>query len=276
MAGSTNYGQSRVSETGNTFPSIGRIIRNICAGLALSFPLTITWSQPAQAVLIFNFYESGSDLVIMGTGTLYLPTIGRVDETGGTVFGSCEGTSTLALDIGFCIGEDSLLEVFDITGPTTLAAGLNPANISAPFGSSYASSLLWNTGTGSGVFAIDRAYRGSRFDRPFIGTRSTFSGITLASLGLPASGTLGTWTLINSFDPSYIGDTIIVKVNASSSDSPASVPGPLPLLGLGAAFGISRKLRKRIKPHRGTRAVSTSVGAYGRHIGSDGSTMKGE
>jgi hypothetical protein len=29
-----------------------------------------------------------------------------------------------------------------------------------------------------------------------------------------------------------------------------SVPGPLPLLGVGAAFGFSRKLRKRIKPSK--------------------------
>ena len=28
---------------------------------------------------------------------------------------------------------------------------------------------------------------------------------------------------------------------------PGRVPGPLPLLGVGAAFGYSRKLRKRIK-----------------------------
>jgi hypothetical protein len=29
--------------------------------------------------------------------------------------------------------------------------------------------------------------------------------------------------------------------------TPVSSPGPLPLLGVGAAFGYSRKLRKRIK-----------------------------
>ena len=41
----------------------------------------------------------------------------------------------------------------------------------------------------------------------------------------------------------------------------ASVPGPLPILGLAAAFGFSRKLRKRIKLHRDTSAFSTSPGA---------------
>ena len=40
-----------------------------------------------------------------------------------------------------------------------------------------------------------------------------------------------------------------------------SVPGPLPILGVAAAFGFSRKLRKRIKLHRGSTAVSTSPSA---------------
>jgi hypothetical protein len=62
---------------------------------------------------------------------------------------------------------------------------------------------------------------------------------------MPNSGTLGTWTLFDPGVSSYIGDTISVQVNASRS--PASVPGPLPILGVAATFGFSRKLRKRIK-----------------------------
>ena len=41
----------------------------------------------------------------------------------------------------------------------------------------------------------------------------------------------------------------------------ANVPGPLPILGLAAAFGFSRKLRKRIKLHKGTSDISSSAGA---------------
>jgi hypothetical protein len=40
---------------------------------------------------------------------------------------------------------------------------------------------------------------------------------------------------------------------------PSSVPGPLPFLGVGAAFGISRKLRKRIESR--TSAMSTTPSA---------------
>jgi hypothetical protein len=43
--------------------------------------------------------------------------------------------------------------------------------------------------------------------------------------------------------------------------APNSVPGPLPILGVAAAFGFSRKLRKRIKVHRDTSAVSPSTGS---------------
>jgi hypothetical protein len=43
--------------------------------------------------------------------------------------------------------------------------------------------------------------------------------------------------------------------------STASVPGPLPILGLAAAFGFSRKLRKRIKLHKGTSDISASTGS---------------
>ena len=105
------------------------------------------------------------------------------------------------------------------------------------------------------VFTIDSTY----VSGATINSSSTFSGISLASLGMTTSGTLGTWTLVDPGDPSYIGDTISVQVNASRS--PASVPGPLPILGLAAAFGFSRKLRKRIKLHKATSAVSASPGA---------------
>ena len=44
--------------------------------------------------------------------------------------------------------------------------------------------------------------------------------------------------------------------DVSPADSPASVPGPLPALGAAAAFGLSRKLRKRIKGS--TNALSSS------------------
>ena len=54
----------------------------------------------------------------------------------------------------------------------------------------------------------------------------------------------------------------VAEIKLTDPSAPtASVPGPLPILGLAAAFGFSRKLRKRIKLHKGTDAVSTSTGS---------------
>ena len=237
MAGSAPSCQPRKSVPGNTFASIGgRIARNVSAGLALGLPLAITWAQPAQAVLIFNFYESGSDLVIEGTGSLNLP----LSSLGP---GFCPASGLLSLDTLtlFCTGPNAGGPVYAITGPTTLGAGIITTNVFSSSDSGI--NLGIGIGYGYGQSLIDSTY----VSGTSIFSSSTFTGITLASLGMPNSGTLGTWTLVDSGDPSYIGDTISVQVNASPSGSPASVPSPLPLLGLGAAFGFSRRLRRRMR-----------------------------
>ena len=249
MAGSAPSCQPRALVAGNTFPPIGRIARNVSAGLALGLPLAITWAQPAQAVLIFNFYESGSDLVIEGTGSLNLP----LSSLGS---GFCPASGLLSLDTLtlFCTGPNAGGPVYAITGPTTLGAGIITTNVFSSSDSGINLGIVIG-GYGYGQFLIDSTY----VSGTSIFSSSTFTGKTLASLGMPNSGILGTWTLIDPGDPSSVGDTISVQVNVSRST--ASVPGPLPILGLAAAFGFSRKLRKRIKLHQGTSAVSTSPGA---------------
>jgi len=243
MVGPTLSSQPGVSVAGYTFPSIGRIARNISAGLALSLPMAAAWVQPAQAVLIFNFYESGGNLVVEGTGSLSSPS-NPPPTTGG--FGG-----SLFLDDEFFTGPSSPMYVYGITGPITL--GLTPINTTSSSDSGIALGLAYSYGD----FYLDSTYvSGSP-----ISSRSTFNGITLASLGMPNSGILGTWTVFKPGEKSTYFDTISVQVNASSSGSPANVPGPLPILGLAAAFGFSRKLRKRIKGHRESSSVSTSLGA---------------
>jgi MYXO-CTERM domain-containing protein len=66
---------------------------------------------------------------------------------------------------------------------------------------------------------------------------ATFNGTTLAGLGFTTTGLIGTWSLTGT------SETIKVFIGNPAS---AAVPGPLPLLGAGAAFGWSRRLRKRI------------------------------
>jgi MYXO-CTERM domain-containing protein len=80
------------------------------------------------------------------------------------------------------------------------------------------------------TYTIDTAYV---LGQDFFSS-ATFNGRSLASEGFTVNGLVGTWSIIGT------SEVINVYVGA------ASVPGPLPLLGVGAAFGWSRRLRKRI------------------------------
>ncbi|WP_411875248.1 hypothetical protein [Vulcanococcus limneticus] len=67
---------------------------------------------------------------------------------------------------------------------------------------------------------------------------ATFNGTTLAGIGFTTTGLIGTWTLN--------GTSESIQVILGAPFPSTAVPGPLPLLGAGAAFGWSRRLRKRI------------------------------
>ena len=69
----------------------------------------------------------------------------------------------------------------------------------------------------------------------------------------------GTSTTSPSFRVSR--STNLTWATATRATATRAVPGPLPILGVAAAFGFSRKLRKRIKLHQGTDAVSTLTGS---------------
>lgn len=55
------------------------------------------------------------------------------------------------------------------------------------------------------------------------------------------------FSLTDPWDGGFIGSDLAFKANITSSANTTSVPGPLPLLGIAAAFGYTRQLRKRIK-----------------------------
>lgn len=61
----------------------------------------------------------------------------------------------------------------------------------------------------------------------------------------------GTWTLF--FTDSAGGDPLSINgwsLTVNEVNTPASVPGPLPVLGLAAAFGFSRRIRRLIATKR--------------------------
>lgn len=97
---------------------------------------------------------------------------------------------------------------------------------------------LWTVASsGDGFFDIP----GGDYFPTGVGSSAKVPMLTTIS-GLPSSGT---WRLnISDRASSDSGTLGSWSLNLQGS-SPASVPGPLPLLGAGAAFGWSRRLRKR-------------------------------
>ena len=186
--------------------------------------------QQAKAVLTYNIFESGGNVVVQATGSLNLPTsIGqaRCLSNGGV-------ESSFAI---ICTGPDTLRDLYGITGSPSFNGTVGDGS-----GSSSSSTSTYVVGgpvvgPPPGIltpgFGISSGYVSGS---PIIST-SIFAGATLSSLGFTInSGLLGSWTLNGT------GDTI----QAFLGPPAAAVPGPLPLLGAGVAFGWSRRLRKRI------------------------------
>jgi hypothetical protein len=84
-------------------------------------------------------------------------------------------------------------------------------------------------------FLIDPAYISNS---PIVSS-ATFNSQTLATLNFTTTGLIGTWTLDGT------SESIQVILGAPTPPG-VTVPGPLPLLGAAAAFGWSRRLRRRI------------------------------
>ncbi len=147
----------------------------------------------------------------------------------------CDANGAIISEYAYiCTGPDSRLNIYGITGPTSFNGtvfygdGTSTSSISTYIAVDPGEFLLGGFGISSGYISGD----------PIISS-STIAGQTLASLGFTfSSGLLGSWTLDGT------GDTIQAFLGPASP--PSAVPGPLPLLGAGAAFGWSRRLRRRI------------------------------
>ena len=207
----------------------------------LAAPVALLLGQEqAKAVLTYNIFESDGDVVVQASGNLTLPSSPPLASLGcGSIdTGLLNGgiSSTFA---GICTGSGSLLDAYGVTGPESFDGTVD---IDSGSSSSALSTLLIGDPDFSGsvfeispFFAISQGY----ISGAPIASSSVFAGQTLAGLGFTINaGLIGTWTLAGS------GDTIQLILGSPS----ASVPGPLPLLGAGAAFGWSRRLRRRIAP----------------------------
>jgi len=209
--------------------------------LLLAAPAALFLNQgQAKAVLNFNIFQSGADVVIQGSGSINLTGTtpgftGTCTNSGGTtspgIFPSLAGLSSGNPNPTPCTFYELQVTTTSFgTGPNS-----NTLTSSALSTGAYVLRFIGNPNQiGFPFFVIGPNYLS---DSP-ISVSTRLAGVSLAQLAFsPTSGLIGTWSLIGS------GDTI----TASIIDEPvASTPAPLPLLGAGAAFGWSRRLRKRI------------------------------
>ena len=144
-------------------------------------------------------------------------------------------TTGACLTAGYSFNSEILLGLQSPTGTIVqlvaagnLLSGQNPGDTVSWTFDDTASSLV------SGQFLISGTYL------PF-SSLSAFSGET---------GN-GTWNLLyedtGGSDPMSINGW---SLTVNEVSAPASVPGPLPVLGLAAAFGFSRRMRRRIATQR--------------------------
>ncbi len=201
----------------------------------LATPAALLLSQgQAKAVLTYNIFESGGNVVVRASGSLNLPN--SFDS-----FGICLPAGEWKAPNYTCTGSNPVQLVYRLSGSNVLpgTASNTADNVSgiptvlAPLYAFY----------GFPVLTIDTGYTGGN-----IISEAIFNGKTLASdFGITTTGLVGTWTLqpADNSDPYSANDTIQFIVGAPTPPS-AAVPGPLPLFGAGAAFAWSRRLRKRI------------------------------
>ena len=212
----------------SAFPAKAKFLGVMTAGLASVFALA---PAPAQA-LVFQFQFDNVvdgpplDPPIVGSGSFSFdgdPGAGSFALTSLPSY-----TFSFVFDDGNSFGNANittpLSEVLVLISQTGNTYDLKFSNIN-PFGG----------GSGSGSIDFDN---------------------TLSSLSFEPPGFRGNLDLYSS--GSYFGN---YSATAPVPSATASVPGPLPIFGVAAAFGFSRKLRKRIKLHRGTSDISVSTGA---------------
>jgi hypothetical protein len=178
----------------------------------LALGITQFTTPPAEAVTTFNFSTVGSglpeaNLKVDGISLKVSNIVSNTNLTATDSDGLCFAGS---LDFGFCLGTSSLQLLFD--KPVRLLSYLTGFNTSVD------ATIIFTQGSSSSVqtFFPEQA-------------EETFNNQFFAAAGIP------------------------IDVNGTSDGSiqlrlltVEEVPGPLPVMGAAAAFGYSRKLRRRM------------------------------
>ena len=188
----------------------------------LAAPAALLLAQgQAKAVLTYNIFESAGNVVVQTSGSLNFTGATQSPTYDCSTFNGAIYSDYAAI----CTGTNAIVPQYSITGPGNF-------NGSGLFTASSATGIFTALLGFNGFFLIDPAYISNS---PIVSS-ATFNSQTLATLNFTTTGLIGTWSLTGT------SETIQVILGSPA----AAVPGPLPLLGAGAAFGWSRRLRKRI------------------------------
>lgn len=210
--------------------------------LAAASLLPLAVPRPAKAVLNYYIYESGTDVILETRGSLTLPKYVSGRD-------SCAGNLDPAQAI-LCTGSSGMAGMFTYyaVGPSSLSNGTTALNADSVSGIN--TQLLSNSTAEE--FAIDYNYVLGKTPGGQIISEAIFNNKSLSDFGFtaPAGTLLGTWVLQKSpFEVDLY--TAYDKINVFLGPPPgpgsqAPVPSPLPWLGASAAFGWSRRLRRRV------------------------------
>ena len=202
----------------------------------LAAPAALLLSQgPAQAVLNVNIFDDGPNLKVTVDGSI--SQVGTPLDTAGCVTGALIGQFSVYGSI-LCTGTGGLTAnspVFAVSSGSTGFGGNGvlglPSGADRVEGFQFVlAASSWYDPRYQNTIFIDSSYS---LGQPF-SSSATFNGTSLALQGFAATGLVGTWSIVGTSESInvYIGTT--------------ATPGPLPLFGAAAAFGWSRRLRKRI------------------------------
>ena len=233
-------------------PAKAKLLGLVTAGLA-SATLGLA-ASPAQAIAITPGIDNLSGGIVSATAAWTL----------GYEFSLSNAATVNALgsydDNGDGLGGTYTVGLWDVAGTLLASATVGT-------GDQLASSFRWadisdiTLGAGNYIVASagDWLTNGDNYFYGVPGFAASFTTNQLTYVaGLYELGGTLTFPLGSSgvaTAPGWLGGN--VSFASTTSTTSTSVPGPLPLLGVAAAFAYSRKLRKRIKLHKVTSAVST-------------------
>jgi hypothetical protein len=186
--------------------------------------LVLATPQPAEAVLVFNIIEQLTGITIKGTGSIVTPDTNKGADP--HVTSARFATSASMHQIVSGNPADRGLR-FNLSGPANF--GTTPVGT---IEATLSSGDFIRLGPSQKRLTLPSGY----ISGASLSTTSFYASRTLADLGITPNfrGSLGTWDVVNASGLKF--DEVQFAV----------VPGPLPILGAGVAFGFSRRLRRRI------------------------------